>query len=171
MTLETARLRLRPFVLDDFEEHAAMVADPEVMRFLGEGKALPRFAAWRNLCSIVGHWGLRGYGMFAVVERSTGRYVGCVGPLFFEGWLGFEMCWTLRSEAWGKGYATEGARRALEYAFTELDQAHVISLIRPGNTASIRVAERLGETLEGYASLFGTEAIVYGISRKHPRTS
>src|SRR4051812_45557831 len=107
-TLETNRLFLRPFVVDDFEDFATMVADPEVIRFLSfDGKPLPRFAAWKTLCSIVGHWGLRGYGLFAVLEHSTGRLVGSVGPVCFEGWLGFEMLWTLRSEDWGKGYATE----------------------------------------------------------------
>jgi len=81
--------------------------------------------------------------------RASGTFVGRIGLFNPEGWPGLECIWALARGAWGKGYATEGARRALEYAFTELDQAHVISLIRPGNTASIRVAERLGETLEG----------------------
>jgi RimJ/RimL family protein N-acetyltransferase len=166
--LETDRLRLRPFVLDDFEDHAAMVADPEVMQFLGDGKPLPRFAAWRTLCSIVGHWGLRGYGMFAVMERSTGRFVGCVGPVLFEGWLGFEMLWTLRSEDWGKGYATEAVARCLEHAFIELRQPHVISLIAPENLRSIRVAERVGQRLERDVELPDSSGKVvrqYGLSR------
>jgi RimJ/RimL family protein N-acetyltransferase len=67
--------------------------------------------------------------------------------------------------AWGKGYASEGARRALEYGFCELGLARVMSLIRPANTASIPVAERIGETLEGRATLFGTEILVYSVSR------
>ena len=71
----------------------------------------------------------------------------------------------LRREAWGKGYATEGARRAMAYAFTELGRDHLISLIRPGNDPSIRVAERLGETLRGQTELFGHAALVYGIDR------
>jgi RimJ/RimL family protein N-acetyltransferase len=66
---------------------------------------------------------------------------------------------------WSKGYATEGARRALGYAFDELKQPHIISLIRPGNAASIRVAERLGETLEGRTELFGHAVLIYGIDR------
>src|SRR5215510_420424 len=80
---------------------------------------------------------------------ATGVLVGRVGLFNPDGWPGLECIWALARGAWGKGYATEGARRALQYAFAELGQARVISLIRPDNTASIRVAERLGETLEG----------------------
>jgi RimJ/RimL family protein N-acetyltransferase len=66
---------------------------------------------------------------------------------------------------WGKGYATEAARRALRYAFEELGREHVISLIRPDNHPSIRVAERLGERLEGETEFFGGRALIYGIHR------
>jgi RimJ/RimL family protein N-acetyltransferase len=113
---------------------------------------------------------LRGYGPWAVEERASGTCVGRIGLFYPDGWPGLECIWTLARGAWGKGYATEGARRALEYAFFDLGQARVISLIRPGNTASIRVAERLGEALEGRATLFGTEALVYAITREQFRT-
>ena len=66
----------------------------------------------------------------------------------------------------GKGYATEGARRALRYAFTEMGQEHVISLIHPENRPSIRVAERLGERHEGKAEIMGINVLVYGLDRK-----
>ncbi len=65
----------------------------------------------------------------------------------------------------GKGYATEGAHRALQYAFNELDKDHVISLIHPENRASIRVAERLGEIPEGTAEVLGIRVIIYGVDR------
>jgi RimJ/RimL family protein N-acetyltransferase len=71
----------------------------------------------------------------------------------------------LRRASWGLGYATEGAGRALAHAFTEMGRQRLISLIRPDNHASIRVAERLGERLEGQISLFGQDALVYGIDR------
>ena len=74
--------------------------------------------------------------------------------------------WALGREDWGKGYATESARPALAYAFTEIGCVHVISLIQPANVASIKVAERLGERLEGKTELFGKEVLVYGIDRE-----
>jgi RimJ/RimL family protein N-acetyltransferase len=91
--------------------------------------------------------------------------VGRLGFFEPEGWPGFELGWMLRRASWGRGYATEGAERALAHAFTEMGRQRLISLIRPDNRASIRVAERLGERLEGRTTLFGQEALVYAIDR------
>jgi RimJ/RimL family protein N-acetyltransferase len=115
---------------------------------------------------LVGHWQLRGYSHWAVEEKASGSLVGRLGFFNPAGWPGFELGWTLGRESWGKGYATEGARRALSYAFTEMNKDHVISLIHPDNRASIRVAERLGETLEGEAEILGIGVQVYGIDRE-----
>jgi len=165
ITLHTERLTLRMFREDDFEAFAAICADAEVMRFLGEGKPMTRPEAWRHMAFLVGHWHLRGYGHWAVEEKATGRLVGRIGFLNPEGWPAFEIGWTLARESWGRGYATEGARRALEYAFTELERDHVISLIAPENQASIKVAERLGERLESETELLGKHVLIYGIDR------
>ena len=82
-----------------------------------------------------------------------------------EGWPDFELVWTLARRWWGHGYATEGARAALAYAFEVLKKDRVISLIHPNNHASIRVAERLGETPRGRIDLLGREMLCYGIDR------
>jgi RimJ/RimL family protein N-acetyltransferase len=166
VTLETERLRLRMFRDDDLDAYAPIVADPEVMRYLGDGQPLDRVGAWRQMAWMVGHWALRGYGLWAVEERATGALIGRIGFIFPEGWPGFELGWVLARPYWGKGYATEGARRALAYAFGELGRDHVISLIYPANTASIRVAERLDETLQGRTVLYGHEVLIYGISAR-----
>ena len=162
--LETERLILRNWREDDFEAYASLCADPQVMRYLG-GKTLDRTEAWRHMAMMIGHWQLRGYGLWAVEEKATGQFAGRIGFLNPEGWPGFELGWTLKREFWGKGYATEGARRALEYAFKELDKQHVISLIHQENLSSMRVAERLGETLEGTATIMGVDVLVYGVDR------
>ena len=164
VTLETERLRLRMFRDDDLDAYARIVADPEVMRYLGDGQTLDRVGAWRQIAMILGHWTLRGYGLWAVEERATGALIGRIGCYNPEGWPGFEVGWVLARAYWGKGYATEGARRALEYAFRELGRDHVISLIYPANAASTRVAERIGEKLEGRTSLYGHDVLIYGIS-------
>jgi RimJ/RimL family protein N-acetyltransferase len=164
-TLETERLWLRAFREEDLDAYAAICADPEVMRYLGDGRALSRADAWRQMALIIGHWTLRGYGLWAVEERATGVLIGRLGFFNPEGWPGFELGWMLRRASWGRGYATEGAGRALAHAFTQMGRDHLISLIRPDNRASIRVAERLGERLERRTDLFGQEALVYGIDR------
>ncbi|HSP63317.1 MAG TPA: GNAT family N-acetyltransferase, partial [Pyrinomonadaceae bacterium] len=163
--LESERLLLRMWREDDFEAYAEICADPEVMRYLG-GKTFNRMEAWRHMAVLVGHWQLRGYGHWAVEEKASGKFIGRIGFLYPEGWPDFEIGWTLARPAQGKGYATEGARRALAYAFTEMDRDHVISLINPLNAASIRVAERLGEKVEGRTDLFDTEVLIYGIERE-----
>ena len=163
--LETERLILRMWREADFEAYARICADPEVMRYLG-GKPYTRLEAWRHMAYLVGHWHLRGYGHWAVEEKASRRLIGRLGLQNPEGWPGFEIGWTLARESWGKGYATEGARRALEYAFTEMGRGHVISLIHPENRASIRVAERLGEKVEGKTEVLGIDVLIYGVSRE-----
>jgi RimJ/RimL family protein N-acetyltransferase len=165
LTLRTERLLLRQFREDDLEAYAAICADPEVMRYLGEGKPLSRSEAWRQMAMILGHWTLRGYGLWAVEERASGALIGRIGFFEPEGWPGFELGWMLRRTSWGKGYATEGAGCALAHAFTVMGRERVISLIHPGNRASIRVAERLGETLQARTTLFGHDVLVYAIAR------
>jgi len=146
MNLETERLILRRWSPHEFEVFSAMHAEPEIMRFLSrDGQPLTRFQSWQNFCIDFGHWQLRGFGMFAVVERATNELVGYVGPWHPEGWPGLEINWRLRHKFWGRGYATEAARRCVEFAFTDLDRDELISLIDKDNLRSIRVAERLGQ--------------------------
>jgi RimJ/RimL family protein N-acetyltransferase len=168
-TLRTERLTLRPWTLDDFEAFAGMSADAEVMRFITpDGQPLSRFGAWQAFCAIIGHWELRGYGLFAAMEETTGTFVGRVGGWYPEGWPDFEIGWTIRREFWGQGYATEAANKCIDYSFAELNRQHLVSLILPENLRSIRVAERLGERLEGTVSLPhlpGRKVFQYGISR------
>lgn len=165
LTLETERLLLRMWREDDFESYARICADPEVMRYLG-GKPLSRPEAWRHMAYLAGHWHLRGYGHWAVEEKASGELIGRMGFFYPEGWPGFEVGWTLARQSWGKGYATEGARRMLDHAFREMGREHVISLIHPENEASIRVAEKMGEKLEGETEILGTPVLIYGISRE-----
>lgn len=77
-----------------------------------------------------------------------------------------ELAWTIRRQSWGRGYATEGARAALAYVFEQMGHDRIISLIRPRNTASIRVAEKLGQRLQDRMEFYGQEALVYGIRRE-----
>jgi RimJ/RimL family protein N-acetyltransferase len=152
--LQYDRLTLRAPSIEDWDAYALMLADPEVMRYLAnDGKPLPPHAAWRAFAEHLGHWQLRGFGMFSVIERASGDFVGRVGPWQPEGWPDFEIGWTLRSDFWHRGYATEAARACLADAFTRLNRVRIISLITPENLRSIRVAERLGEQLDGEVTL------------------
>lgn len=167
--LETERLVLRGLQEGDFEPYAKFSADPEVMRYLGVGplmgKPMNRIDAWRSLAMMLGHWQLRGYGMWAVVEKASGLFVGRVGLHNPEGWPGPEVGWTLGREYWGRGYASEAGRAAMQYAFDTLDLPHILSVIHPDNHNSIRVAERLGMQFERTWDLAGVSVSLYGRNR------
>jgi RimJ/RimL family protein N-acetyltransferase len=163
--LNTERLLLRQFRHDDIDAYAAMCADPEVMRYIGEGKPLSREDAWRNMAMMAGHWTLRGYGMWALEERATGALVGRVGLYYPEGWPGQEVGWMLAREHWGKGYAFEAGRAALAHAFDTLQWPGVISLIDPENRRSIALAGRLGERLTGEVEIRGWRTLRFVIDR------
>jgi RimJ/RimL family protein N-acetyltransferase len=163
--LETDRLILRTYQLSDFEDHFKLCADPDVMRYLLGQKPLSRFEAWRHMAYIVGHWELLGYGYFVAEEKTTGRFVGRIGFTNPEGWPGFELGWTLAPEFQGRGFATEGGRFLLDYAFNEMKKDHVISVIHPDNKPSIRVAERLGEKLEGETKVGDMHMLIYGVDK------
>lgn len=165
ISLSTDRLILRMFRDDDIDEYAAICDDAEVMRFIGDGKRLSRPESWRNMAMILGHWQLRGYGIWAVEERQSGRLVGRVGFFNPDGWPGFELGWLLGRDHWGRGFATEAGRAALDFAFNVLRRDRVISLIHPGNQPSIRVAQRLGERFDGLVELGGSQVRVYAISQ------
>lgn len=142
-----------------------MYGDPEVMRYLEDGRPLDRAAAWRSMAVHLGHWQLRGYGQWALVERASGELVGRAGLWMPEGWPGLEVGWLLARRRWGEGFATEAGRTAIEYAFEVLGVEDVISLIRPENRASARVAERLGESYDRTIELLGARADLYRLRR------
>jgi RimJ/RimL family protein N-acetyltransferase len=161
ITLETERLYLRKFRESDWDPYCGMCADPDVMRYLGSGGTLSRDDTWRAIASMLGHWQLRGFGMWALEAKETGELVGRVGFIYPAGWPGFELGWVLGKPYWGRGYATEAAREALRWGYEVLERDRVISLIRKANQPSIKVAERLGSKLAGEVELLGAKALVY----------
>jgi RimJ/RimL family protein N-acetyltransferase len=165
VTIETERLLLRPFEERDLQFYADICADPEVMRYLGDGRTFSRAETWRQMAFFLGHWQLRGYGFWAAVLKQTGTCIGRIGLHNPEGWPGLEVGWVLGRPWWGQGLATEGGRTALAYAFSQLGADHVISVIQPGNARSIRVAEKLGERFERRETLNGIEVAIYGVHR------
>jgi RimJ/RimL family protein N-acetyltransferase len=143
--LETERLILREWRNEDFEPLAQFLADEDVMRYLS-GKPLSRSDAWRSMSMSIGHWFLRGYGVWAVERKADKAFICRIGLLNPEGWPGLEVGWTLGKPYWNQGYATEAGRAAMNYGFLTQSVDRLISVIDPRNTASQAVAQRLGET-------------------------
>jgi RimJ/RimL family protein N-acetyltransferase len=145
--LETERLVLRPPRVEDFDAWAAFAADEEVARYIGGVQA--RSVAWRGFLSIVGGWHVQGFSMFSVIEKDSGRWVGRVGPWCPEGWPGTEVGWSLARECWGRGYATEAACAAMDWAMDTLGWTDIIQTIDPRNDGSKAVARRIGASYRG----------------------
>ncbi|HEY1738566.1 MAG TPA: GNAT family N-acetyltransferase, partial [Acidimicrobiia bacterium] len=116
-TVHTERLVLRGFTPDDVDPFCEIVADPEVVRYIDDGAPIDRVQCWRGMALFIGHWALRGYGWWAAEERATGEFLGRIGLYNPEGWPGVEVGWLLGRQAWGRGFATEGATAALQFAF------------------------------------------------------
>ncbi|MFG3339305.1 GNAT family N-acetyltransferase [Glycomyces sp. NPDC048151] len=154
MTLElkTERLLLRPLATGDAEALAAINADPEVMRYIGDGgpRTLEQTEALTE--KVAAHWVEHGWGAFAVCEKETGFLVGLgilATPTFLPEILPVtEVGWRIGRDRWGRGYAPEAARAVVGFAFGELGLDRVVSCIHSENRASIRVAEKLGMSLE-----------------------
>jgi RimJ/RimL family protein N-acetyltransferase len=164
-TIETPRLTLREFRAADHAPYADYLANERMMRFLGGVASADD--AWRRLSMLAGHWVLRGYGPFAIEERSSARFAGYAGPWFPYGWPEPEILWGLHQDFHGKGYATEAASAARDWAYRVLGWTTAISLIHPDNRASVGVAERLGARPDGETTLRGQTV---GIHR-HPAAS
>lgn len=140
--MRTERLILRPQRAEDFEGWAAFMADGEASRFIGGPQA--RSVAWRGFLQVAGAWTIQGFSMFSVIEASSGRWIGRLGPWYPEGWPGREVGWGIIPDAQGQGYATEGSAAAIDWAFDHLGWDEVIHCIDPANAPSQAVARRLG---------------------------
>ncbi len=150
-TLTTERLVLRPPRAEDFEAWAALMADEASARFIGGVQPAP--VAWRFMAAMAGSWALHGFGMFSVLDRTDGRWLGRVGPWRPMGWPGTEVGWGLARAAWGQGYAREAAIAAMDWAFEHLGWAEVIHCIDPENHPSAALAKRLGSRNRGLSAM------------------
>ncbi len=166
-TLETPRLRLTALSERHFNDYAAMLADPESTRWVGDGQPLDRTNAWRSLAMLLGHWQLRGFGMWALELKETGEFVGRAGLMYPDGWPDLELGWMLKPTHRHQGYATEAGNATLDFAWTQLRAPRVISLVRIGNEASDRLAERLGGEHIENIDFYGSNSHVFAYYPPH----
>lgn len=164
-TLTTDRLILRAHRRDDVEALAQMWADPDVTRHIG-GKPATRQESWFRLLRYGGLWPMLGFGYWAITDKASGRYLGDAGLADFQRGMGAgfdglpEAGWALVPDAFGRGLATEAMQGVLAWADTTLAAPRTVCMIDPGNTASLRVAAKLGFVQtrpappEGGAALF-----------------
>lgn len=160
--IETERLILRGPREEDFGAHAGFMAS-ERSGFVGGPQDAP--TAWRGFCGSLGHWVLRGYGMWMIADKADDTPLGRVGFLNHLGWDEPELGWHLYGAAEGRGIAQEAAFAAREFGAAHLDLDGVISYIVPANARSLRLAERLGARFEREGAVMGHPCHVY----RHPK--
>jgi [ribosomal protein S5]-alanine N-acetyltransferase len=164
--METDRLRLRRYRCEDLDDLHAMLSDPEHMRWYPAPFDPETTSAWleRTLAS----YAIRGYGLLIVEDRVTGEFLGTAGPTLqvVEGVDEVEIGWHTRPGRKGEGIAPEAASAARDWAFANLDVDHLISLVRPENEASARVAEKIGMRVDREVDHKGLRHRVYRIGRE-----
>ena len=163
--IETGRLRLRPYRLDDLDDLHAMFSDPGHMRWYPSPFERETSQAW--LERQVAAYGTRGFALWIVEDRSTYEFLGTAGPTvqIVEDVEEVEIGWHTRPGRKGEGIAPEAAGAARDWAFANLDVDHVISLVRPENRASRRVAEKIGMHVDREVDYKGLRHLVYRIDR------
>lgn len=165
MTLETPRLLLRPFTPADFEPLFAVIGDPVTMQFYPLPFDKQGTLDWieRNIRRLEED----GSGLRAVVLKSNGEMIGDCGPVWQEvdGHRELEIGYHMHRDHWGHGYATEAARTAMAYGFESFPVERLISLIRPENLPSRRVAEKNGLRIDREINWKGIRHFVYAIRR------
>ena len=164
--LETERLSLREITTDDFDDLLEIWSDPEAMRLFPRTLDDQAMREWieRNQKRYEQH----GHGLWAVIMRSEQKFVGDCGLTIQEvdGIEELEVGYHFNRKYWGRGFATEAARACMDYAFERLGRRRIISMIRPENTPSRRVAERNGLRIEKEIFWRGYQHFVYAIERE-----
>ena len=158
--LETERLLLRCFKDEDWLGLHKIYGDARAVKYTS-GKPVDKFLSWRRLATLVGHWQLRGYGPYAVVEKNSGHVIGPIGLWYPPEWPEPEIKYSLAPEFWGKGYATEAGLAVKHMAGDHLKWKRLISLILTGNEASKKLAQRLGGVYEKTIPFRNSEADIF----------
>ena len=145
--IETDRLILRTWIASDLEPMSAIHKDHNVMKYLGGIK--DACATAKYIETLEKHYDTHGYTLYATEKKSTGDFIGFIGIRFADYLKEYfnpapEIAWRLSYKHWGKGYATEGAKAVLQYAFNDLSLFEVISLASECNQRSLRVMQKIG---------------------------
>lgn len=144
--IETERLILREFTLNDLNDFALLMSDPEVMRFSLSGPMNKELAKEYLQEKILDHYLKYGYGLFAVVQKTNPSFMGFVGLMNknIDGEIKVELSYRLHPKYWSKGFATEACLAVCNQAFIQIDLDEIVSIIDPNNTRSLAVAKRVG---------------------------
>jgi len=159
--VETARLQLRMFRQDDLDSLAGLLADRDVMRYVGDGQPASREVAAAALQSIIRHWHDHGFGRWAAIDKATDRFVGFGGLRSLKATP--EVVYHFPKRHWGCGLATELGKASLRYGFEEHRFERIVAIAKPENVASIHVMEKLGMRYQMHTAYYNIEVVQYEI--------
>ncbi len=164
--IETERLRFRRYTLNDLDFYASLLADPEVMRFIGEGKPRSWAEAKQRLPLLIGQYEThKGMGLMLITRKADGALLGHAGvvPQTIEGAHESEIGYWIAREHWGNGYATEAACAFRDYAVQQLGKKRLVSIIQFKNDASINVAKKMGMRFERDVHFHSKHVALYAL--------
>lgn len=157
--IETERLRLRHWRESDVDPFFDFYRDPLSAAIYGNDIA--RSDVWRRVGLIIGHWHLRGFGPWALEDKATGKFAGHGGLWYPDGWGDVEVGYGIMPEFRGRGYAAEVAGRVRDHGHRDIGLKRLVSYIDPANSASVKVAEKLGAAPDGEFLLHDKVHIIY----------
>jgi len=151
------------FRLDDLDNLATLLADADVIRYVGNGLPIARAESESALHSIIRHWDNHGFGRWAIIDKEAQEFIGFGGLRSLMGTP--EVVYHFAKSYWGQGLATEMARASLRFGFDEHQFYRIVAIAKPDNAASIHVMEKIGMKYEMHTSYYNIDVIQYGVTR------
>lgn len=161
--LETARLKLRKFTLEDADQLYRIYNNSEVMRYVGN-YARTKEQTEAELLSMIQHWQQHDFGMWAVIDKQNQILIGRCGLCFLDDTKEVELGYLLDKFYWGRGLATEAAKAALKYGFEVVKLERIVAVAKPENLASRRVMEKVGMKYEKDAHYYDSDVVYYSVT-------
>lgn len=166
LIIETERLLIRPFTLEDIEPSYAMNLDAEVSRYTGDGGVVSKKEIERRIVeNVFGDYKKHGFGRLAVELKRESTFIGFTGLKYIEDLDEVELGYRFMKEYWGKGIATESGKACINFGFHTLGLKKIIGMVLPENKGSIRVLEKLNFEYERYIIEDGQEINIYSLSK------
>ena len=154
--IETSRLRLRHFSLDDLDDLFRIYSNPEVMRYVGSARTKDETQA--ALVSMIKHWE-HGFGMWATIYKDSAKLIGRCGLCFLDNTPEVELGYTLDKPFWNMGLATEASLVSLKYGFEQVGLERIVAIDKPKNIASQRLMQLVGMKYENIAHYYNTDVV------------
>lgn len=159
--LETNRLYLRHFKAEDLEEYSRIMGQDEVGQWLPRGRGYTKEEVGKFLDNIAKHWQEKGYGIWAVIEKDSGKIIGHCGLNYVKQNDEVEVLYGFGKEYWGFGYATEAAKAALTFGSEKIGLDRIVAFAKTDNIASRKVIEKIGLKYIKDIEIFGMICAYY----------